>query len=253
MNNNKAAYNSKEVIDWYKNFTGLMPVERLVFGKLSDIMKNGRVLDIGIGAGRTTAELNANCGKYIGIDYAENLIEVARHNYPHLDLRCLTASKMDVLSEAYFDLVNFSFNGLDYSGMEERQRILEEINRILRPGGYFFFSTHNRNAYNFNKSPWLDEKKSLWVNIKTFIKLLPHLPAHFENRSQELIETEFAVINNCAHNYKLMTFHSAPAYVKKQLEKNNFTEIIFFDKLGNSINEDSDVEWIFVLCRKVIS
>ena len=99
----------------------------------------------------------------------------------------------------------------------------------------------------------MDEKKSLWVNIKTFIKLLPHLPAHFENRSQELIETEFAVINNCAHNYKLMTFHSAPAYVKKQLEKNNFTEIIFFDKLGNSINEDSDVEWIFVLCRKVIS
>ena len=42
-----------------------------------------------------------------------------------------------------FDLAWFSFNGIDYVATAGRVRILEEVRRILRPGGTFCFSSHN--------------------------------------------------------------------------------------------------------------
>ncbi|MBN8692177.1 MAG: class I SAM-dependent methyltransferase [Bacteroidetes bacterium] len=253
MQDNLETYNSTHVVHWYDGFSGLMPVEKSIFERHFKSDKCGNLLDIGIGAGRTTAHLLNYCKQYVGIDYSENLIQKAKLKFVELDLRCMNAVDLGTFSEGSFDFVNFSFNGIDYASLDDRAKILSEINRVLKPGGVFFFSTHNKNAHNFNLSPWLNSKNSAWINLKTFLKLLPYMRRHFKKRKFEIYEKEYAVINNCAHNYGLMTFHSTPEFVKKQLDKQGFDGVEFYNLAGERTDDSSTDEWLFVVCKKTIS
>lgn len=47
------------------------------------------------------------------------------------------------LADSGFDLVCYSFNGLDYADPPTRTRILREAARVLRPGGSLYFTTHS--------------------------------------------------------------------------------------------------------------
>lgn len=250
MQDNLATYNSLQVVNWYNGYTGLMPVEKHVFETYIAGRKCDKLLDVGIGAGRTTAYLVNYCEKYTGIDYSENLVQKAKLKYSDLDLRCMNAADLSEFDNNRFDFVNFSFNGLDYATLNDRMKILSEIYRVLKPGAVFFFSTHNRNAFNFNKAPWFNRKNSLWINIKTFLKLLPFLPRHYSKKKHEVLNSDYAIINNCAHNYGLMTFHSTPELVKKQLESNYFCDVIFYNWEGKITDEKSTDEWLFIVCKK---
>ena len=44
-----------------------------------------------------------------------------------------------------FDLVLFSYNGIDHLTGSERAQFLLEARQILRPGGFLIFSSHNAN------------------------------------------------------------------------------------------------------------
>ena len=103
--------------------------------------QRGSVLDIGVGAGRTTGPLAALFRYYEGIDYADKLVAIAKRNYPDQNLRVMDARKLDV-HETY-DCIFFSFNGLDCISYQDRTRFLEASYRALKPGGYLIYSTHN--------------------------------------------------------------------------------------------------------------
>lgn len=206
------------------------------------------MLDIGIGGGRTTAYLKNLAKKYIGIDYSENLVDAAKKKFPDADLRVADARDLSEFNANQFDFIVFSFNGIDYVGLDDRNKILNEINRVLKPGGIFFFSTHNKNHDSFNVSPWLNPSNSLLINLKTFIKLLPYLFRHFAKKTEEVIADNYAVINNCAHNYSLMTFHTTPVFLQQQLNSNGFNTVEFLNKKGDK-TENLD-EWIYVTCKK---
>ncbi len=100
------------------------------------------VLDIGAGAGRSTGPLSAMFGKYVGIDVAEKAITVAQTLYPQADLSVMDARNLKFAAES-FDCVVFSFNGIDFVDLPDRQVILREVKRVLRPGGFFIYSTHS--------------------------------------------------------------------------------------------------------------
>ena len=48
--------------------------------------------------------------------------------------------------DAAFDIVAFSYNGLDAVGFEDRHVVLDEVARVLAPGGVFAFSSLNRDG-----------------------------------------------------------------------------------------------------------
>ena len=55
-----------------------------------------------------------------------------------------------------FDIVFFSFNGLDYVYPEGRRVVaLKEIERVLKKGGYFIYSSHNPLSLLFKFRPGL--------------------------------------------------------------------------------------------------
>lgn len=103
----------------------------------------GTVLDVGCGVGRVSHRLDERGFEVTGIDVSEPLVERARSLFPEIEFRVENVTDTDFPSES-FDYAVFSFYGLDYV-LPKRQRIeaLKEIYRVLKPGGFLVFSTHN--------------------------------------------------------------------------------------------------------------
>lgn len=133
-------------IEPYKNATtdvGLWASEKYVIANYFE--KQSRILDIGCGAGRTTAALDRlGFHEVIGIDLNPEMIKAARAVAPKSKFRVGDATHLESRDHA-FDGVLFSFNGImTIPGYTHRQKAFTEIYRVLKPGGHFIFTTHDR-------------------------------------------------------------------------------------------------------------
>jgi SAM-dependent methyltransferase len=128
----------------YRKADGLFPAEERILGRLGPTLQSARLLDVGIGTGRTTASLAGRVKQYVGVDYSPTMLTLARSRFPHADLRLADARKLtEDFGQAQFDLVLFSFNGIDGVDHDDRLRILDGIRQVLVPDGILIFSTHN--------------------------------------------------------------------------------------------------------------
>jgi len=87
----------------------------------------------------------------VGVDILASMIEAGKQRYPHLNLQVGDARMLRSFSDETFDAVLFLANGLDFIYPEEgRQTALEEMWRVLKPGGTLIFTSHNA----FCVLPW---------------------------------------------------------------------------------------------------
>ena len=144
---NKDAWESADVVEDYVLDTTLQPPEESILNLLRDQISDMKMLDIGVGAGRTTRHFAELVREYVGIDYSERMISKCNEYLSGFggnssffvnDVRSLEKFRDDE-----FDFILFSFNGLDNIAHDERLRVLQEISRIGKPGSFFCFSTHN--------------------------------------------------------------------------------------------------------------
>lgn len=139
--NNFKAYNTDQAAQSYMK-TDLFQAEKKIIKIYFE--KGMHILDLGCGTGRTTAHLFSLDDKIIGIDYSESMIRVAHEKLPMLDFR-VADTRMLPFKNGEFDIVFFSFNGLDYLyPKSDRFKAIAEIGRVLKPDGLFVFSSHNR-------------------------------------------------------------------------------------------------------------
>ena len=184
MNMNlKEGFNSDASIKTYAGKNMLFDIEERIFETLK-FKKDIKILDLWCGAGRTTfALLEKGFTDITAIDFSDRLIEVAQKK----DSRTWNifsvwdASNLGFDDEK-FDLVFFSYNGIDYlPNRELRLKAFSETQRVLKKGGSFLFSSHNRlclpvnrnllftqikNFYRIFSEYWYT-KQSFW-NIKTY-------------------------------------------------------------------------------------
>src|SRR4051794_3736385 len=88
---------------YYRSNQDLFPAEQKILRILKPDLRSGRLLDIGIGAGRSTAYLPSLCREYVGIDYSPAMIDKAKSRFPDLDLRTLDARDLSVFETEAFD------------------------------------------------------------------------------------------------------------------------------------------------------
>ena len=146
---NKLVYNSKDVVSLFVPLTNLQKPEETILNQLRNKLPNMRMLDVGVGAGRTTIHFAPLTKEYVGIDCSDNMIKECQKKFQNYQKKVsfVTADARDMtrFEDNYFDFVLFSWCGIDYVDHEDRQKILGEIRRVIKKGGYFCFQTHNLN------------------------------------------------------------------------------------------------------------
>lgn len=138
---NREQFDAPTSVQHYEQLQGLTPCEAELFP--AHISAGARIVDLGVGAGRTTPWLSERGASYLGIDVAPAMVDAARRLHPGADLRVGDAADLADLPDRSADVVVFSFNGIDYLDDTMRLRALGEIHRILVPRGTYVFSTHN--------------------------------------------------------------------------------------------------------------
>lgn len=116
-----------------------------------------RVLDVGCGGG-FSCEFMAHRGVNVsGIDQSSKCIlkaqEHASMNGWHIDYRCCVAENLPY-EDSSFDVV-VCVDVLEH--VCELQKVIQEIYRVLKPGGFFFFDTINRTFHSKLVMIWLLE------------------------------------------------------------------------------------------------
>jgi ubiquinone/menaquinone biosynthesis C-methylase UbiE len=137
-----STYENPNTVMAYAVSEQLAAPEPHVFGKY--VRSGASILDLGVGGGRTTRHLAFDAGRYVGVDYAAPMVEICRRKYPALEFHCLDARDLTLFPDRSFDVVLFSFNGLDTLPKEsDRLVCLKEMRRVARETGYVIFSSHN--------------------------------------------------------------------------------------------------------------
>lgn len=105
-----------------------------------------RILDIGCGGGILTEALYREGAHAFGIDVSQAVIDAARDHAQseglNIDYRCLSTQDCVQNGEQYDHITCLEM--LEH--VHDPGAILRDIHTLLKPGGYAFFSTINRNA-----------------------------------------------------------------------------------------------------------
>jgi ubiquinone/menaquinone biosynthesis C-methylase UbiE len=139
---NILTYNAPAVAEYYAALNYLTPCEQLLFD--AHLKPGMAILDLGVGGGRTTGYLSSLASRYVGVDYASEMIANCRKKFPQLEFHVGDAADLSRLDSASFDAVVMAFNAMDYVFPDEaRHRAIQEIHRVLKPEGILIFSSHN--------------------------------------------------------------------------------------------------------------
>lgn len=109
------------------------------------------VLDVASGEGYGTALLAQVARTAVGVEIDEQTVVHAAQSYGKDNLRYLKADARSLPVEANtFDVV-ISFETIEHFG--EQRQFIEEVHRILKPGGLFIVSTPERDIYSPTETP----------------------------------------------------------------------------------------------------
>ena len=256
--NNSKVWSDSEIVAEYESAVGLQPPESAILAQLRSRLAGMKMLDIGVGAGRTMLHFAPAVQQYCGIDYSAAMISACRRRRPrnvsHITLLVCDARAMTPFPNGFFDFIYFSYNGIDYVSHQDRVAIFAEVKRIGAPGGFFCFSSHN-----------LQDLQHLRMKIRkggglvgTITNVTRWATLRFRhNRILSLTRLRrlpYALINDGAHRNRLLTYYIRPADQIEQLAP-FFRDIQAFRLSDGARLRDADelyaVEdpWIYYLCR----
>jgi ubiquinone/menaquinone biosynthesis C-methylase UbiE len=253
MELNQEAYNKQNVIEQYDQMQFLFKAEEKIFRKYSAFFKKSSVLDIGIGAGRTTQYLAKLCDKYVGIDYSQNFINHCKKKLSTLtnaSFEFADARSMPQFRDNSFDFILFSFNGIDCLDNDGRNLVLKECKRLLKNGGLFCFSFHNFNTIPklfsliLSKNPF--KLKASWHRYKMVNKLNPEIKI--------FINKDYIILRDGENNFESEIMYTKPANQLKELVNLGFEPVCFYDaEKGNEIPvlklTGSKAQWIYTVTK----
>jgi len=110
-----------------------------------EFARTDRVLELGCGVGRIGLQLAPKVGHWEGADISKNMIDVARSRLAGQDnvgFTELKRSRLDGVADASFDKA-YSVAVFIHMDKEDFFLYVEELARVLKPGGLLYFDTWN--------------------------------------------------------------------------------------------------------------
>lgn len=198
--NNIRFFDSNESVERYNRDDVKIGEKRLLPEHFDE---PGLLLELGCGAGRVTPFLRELGHDVVAFDAAPNMVQKAAERYSDFSFLIMDAGNLGFEDEL-FDYCFFSFNGIDYlHPYQRRVNALEEVYRVLKPGGVFIFSSHNQFAIPLR--PW---------NIPSFLKT--------EVLSGNIFQTYRERTPPNDSSLSFYTYHGNPRSERRQLRKVGF-------------------------------
>ncbi len=228
--------------------------EKTILSLLKDELPKMRMLDLGVGSGRTTRYFAKLTKEYIGVDYSSAMIAACRRIFAdraNLTFLTLDARDMKIFGDGYFDFVLFSYNGIDYVDHNDRLRILQEIHRVIRKGGYFCFSAHNldcKELYSFKLSA---HPTILLRRLISILRMRLANSKAWKNMRDTQSRRRYAALNDGVFGYSLLTYYVTAEEQVQQLREAGFHGIRLFRMADGMEQRSGDYvsPWLYYLAR----
>lgn len=136
------------------------------------------LLEIGAGTGRDSKFFSDNGFEVTCIDLSEEMIRHCKEK--GLNARVMDFYELD-FQDNYFDAV-FSLNCLLHVPKSEIDKVLMEVNRVIKPSGYFYLGLYGGKD---SEGVW----ESDWCEPKRFFAF------HSDNSIQNLVAKYFDLVN----------------------------------------------------------
>lgn len=253
---NKEAYQAYDVVEEYAGLSHLQKPEQTILDLVKDRLSGMHMLDIGVGGGRTTLHFGRLVKRYVGVDYAEAMVQACRKRFAdwpgHISFEVVDVRSLSTFPSGSFDFVLFSFNGIDYMSHADRLSALTEIRRVGKPGGLFCFSSHNLQAlpHHFSMRRCVSRSPSkAWEEFRYWLRLRRSNP----DLSSSSLRRPYGIFNDGAHDFRLKTYYIRPAEQVRQLDTHFKDSKVFLKSTGTQIVDDQVLNattdaWLYYLC-----
>jgi len=266
----KILYNTESMSKDYAVRDYLEPAEKTVLEMLKPELSEMDMLDMGVGGGRTTKYFAPLVRNYTGADYAIAMVDICLDKYgnDYYFLNC-DARDMKEISNNCYDFVFFSYNGIDSFSHKDRMAALDEIYRVLRPDGYFCFSSHNLDweglagifSFKEKKDPDRRNGSNHFVgNISSEIRLackiarlnILNRSIHMTDHILKLRKNKRGHIYDNSLNGKAKVYYVNSNEQIRQLEERGFKNVSTFCRDGLITTNTTLLNnggWIYYLCQ----
>ena len=139
---NATTYAAADIVRYYSQLNRLQPAEAALLERLRHLLPGMKMLDVGVGGGRTTRHFAPLAQHYIGIDYSPEMVAACQQRFGEfgdsISFEICDARGLRQFDDNSFDFILFSFNGIDYVSHEDRLKIFQEIKRVGKRRLLFF-------------------------------------------------------------------------------------------------------------------
>jgi SAM-dependent methyltransferase len=252
---NRAVYSDPRSVVPTFGRLDVYPAEARIFERIARSCAGLPILEIGVGGGRAVPSMVKLSGDYLGIDYSDEMIRRCRDRFPTLRFEVADARDLSRLSAEHYAFVLFSFQGIDYVSHAHRLLILREVHRVLRDGGWFALSSHNRLSSRWHPSKYRFGLTGLLLKILgagfTPRCYLRGALTWWHSRGALQEEAEYTYRTDFRDN--LITYYIESVYQVSQLHHAGFEVKFLFNRDGEAITVGSadTSPFIYYLARKL--
>jgi len=211
--------------------------------------RNAKILDLGCGPGLYAEQFSELGHHVIGIDINQYSIDYAMENAKKKDLKTkyIKGSYFNVTFKEQFDAVIMIYCDMGTHSNENRDKILRQIKKYLKPNGKFIFDI-------FTEKLTEEKKESRWweyCDQAGFWKDKPHLllSETFHYKESSLFCYQYVVITESTQNvYRVWERYYSKNEIRQLLNDHGY-EIVKIETGLIPENDFTSNEVMFVVCE----